>query len=270
MISLKNKVVIITGSANGLGKALAKEFYLQGCHLALLDIDIAGLQEIKSGVENKIQRITIHKTDISKELEIETTLKEIINQHKHIDILVNNAGISISQPFDQVDLVNYKQLFEINFWGTIYCSRYFLSELKKQSDSRLVNIISDFALMGFPGKTAYGSSKSAIMGFTNSLKTEMANTTVKVSLVIPPPLDTELVKNSKHVNESKKEKEVNFLKKNSMPIEKAARKIIVGIKKGKYRIVVGRMMFWIDLASRLFPTTVHNIISHNKKRIGFV
>jgi short-subunit dehydrogenase len=270
MISLKNKVVIITGSANGLGKALAKEFYLQGCHLALLDIDIAGLQEIKSGIENKTQRITIHKTDISKEQEIEITLQEIINQHKHIDILVNNAGISISQPFDQVDLADYKQLFEINFWGTIFCSRYFLPELKKQSDSRLVNIISDFALMGFPGKTAYSSSKSAIMGFTNSLKTEMTNTTVKVSLVIPPPLDTELVKNSKHVSESKKEKEVNFLKKNSMPIEKAARKIIIGIKKGKYRIVVGHMMFWIDLASRFFPTTVHNIISHNKKRIGFV
>ena len=270
MTSLENKVVIITGSANGLGKALAKEFYRQGCHLALLDIDTRGLQEIKSDIENKTQRITIHRTDISREQEIEITLKEIIDQHKHIDILVNNAAISISQPFDQVDLVDYKQLFEINFWGTIYCSKYFLPELKKQSDSRLVNIISDFALMGFPGKTAYSSSKSAIMGFTNSLKTEITNTTVTVSLVIPPPLDTELIKKSKHVSESKKEKEVNFLKRNSMPIEKAARKIVLQIKKGKYRIVVGPMMFWIDLASRLFPTTIHNLISHNKKRIDFI
>jgi short-subunit dehydrogenase len=270
MISLKNKVVIITGSANGLGKALAKEFYRQGCHLALLDIDIDGLQKIKSNIENKTQRITIHKTDISKEKEIEVTLQEIIEQHKRIDVLVNNAGISISRPFDQVDLVNYKQLFEINFWGTVYCSKYFLPELKKQPGSRLVNIISDFALMGFPGKTAYSSSKSAIMGFTNSLKTELINTTVTVSLVIPPPLNTELIKSSRHIGEIKREKEVNFIKKNSMHIEKAARRIITGIKKGKYRIVVGPMMFWIDLASRFFPTTIHNIIGHNKKLIDFV
>jgi len=142
--------------------------------------------------------------------------------------------------------------------------------LKKQNHSRLVNIISDFALMGFPGKTTYSSSKSAVMGFTNSLKTELAKTNVKVCLVIPPPLDTGLVKNSKHVDESKKKREVIFLVKNGMPLDKASRRIVGQIERGKFRIVIGTMMFWMDLISRLFPTTIHTLIGLNKNRFDFV
>jgi short-subunit dehydrogenase len=169
-----------------------------------------------------------------------------------------------------VDLSDYKHLFDINFWGTIYCTKHFLPDLKKENDSRLVNIISDFALMGFSGKTTYSSSKSAVMGFSNSLKTELADTNVKVCLVIPPLLDTLLVKNSNHIDNIKRENEALFLKKNGMRLDKAAQRIIRQIRKGKYRIIIGTMMFWIDLASRLFPTTLHNLISKNKKRFDFI
>ena len=270
MTDLSNKVAVITGSANGLGKALAAELYKQGCHLALLDIDYTGLEKLKLELQTNEHVISIHKVDISQEGEIILARIEILKQHNRIDILINNAGVSISQTFDQVEIVDYKWLFDINFWGTIYCSKHFLPDLKQQQDSRLVNVISDFALMGFPAKTAYASSKSAVMGFTNSIKTELADTSIKVCLVIPPPLDTRLVINSKHIDETKKQNEANFLKKNGMPLDKAAKKIISKIKTGKYRIVIGRKMFWIDLASRLFPTTIHNIISKNKKRFDFV
>lgn len=270
MRDLKDKVVVITGSANGLGKALATEFYKQGSHLALIDIDIEGLLKLKSELKTETQNITIHQTDISKEQEIIISKQIIIDQHKRINILINNAAISISQTFDDINLAEYKRLIEINFWGTVYCSKQFLPELKQQSDSRLVNIISDFALLGFPGKTSYGSSKSAVMGFTNSLKTELTGTSVRACLVIPPPLDTGLVKNSTHIDDDKRKKEVEFLRKNAMPVDQAAKRIIKQVRKGKYRIVIGTMMFWIDLFSRLFPTIIHNLIGKNKKRIDFV
>ena len=270
MSDLKSKVAAITGSANGLGKALATELYRQGYHLAIIDIDYSGLEKLKTELENENQKITIHNADISNEQDVISIRQQIINQHKRIDILINNAGISISQTFDQVDLTDAKQLFDINFWGTVYCSKHFLHDLKKQKDSRLVNIISNFALMGFPGKTIYGSSKSGIMGFTNSLKTELSDTSIKVCLVIPPPLDTGLVNNSKNIDDNKREKEAAFLKKNGMPLNKAARRIIKQVKKGKYRIVIGAMMFWIDTLSRFFPTTIHYLIGNNKKRFNFV
>jgi short-subunit dehydrogenase len=270
MTDLSSKVAVITGAANGLGKALATELYRQGCHLALIDIDFNGLRQLKDELQNNWQQITLHNADISNEQDVTTAREQIIFQHHRIDILINNAGISISQPFDQIDISDYKELFGVNFWGTIYCTKHFLQDLKEQRDSRLINIISDFALMGFPCKTAYGSSKSAVLGFTNSLKTELAGTNVKICLVIPPPLNTALVRNGKHINDSKKHNEVKFLEKTSMPLNQAAQLIVRQIRKGKYRIVIGKMMFFVDLVSRLFPTAVHNLIGKNKKRFDFV
>jgi len=270
MTEFKDKSVVVTGAANGLGKALAIEFLNQGCHLALIDIDFAGLQNLLVILNRKEQLVTIHQADISNEESIIKTRLEILNTHKQIDILVNNAGISINQYFEHIDLVDYKMLFDTNFWGTVYCTKHFLPDLKSQNDSRVVNIISDFALMGFPGKTAYGSSKSAVWGFTNALKTELADTSVKVCMVIPPPLDTGLVRDGKHIDDKKKQTEARFVQKHSRPLDTTAKKIVQQIRKGKFRIVIGAMMFGIDLISRLFPTLLHTVIGKYKKRIEFI
>ena len=270
MTVLKHKVVVITGAASGLGKALATEFFKQGCHLALIDIDLTRLDSTKNELQTPGQTIAIHGADVSIEQNIISARKDILEAHQHIDILINNAGISISQLFEQVDLADYRQLFEINYWGTIYCSKHFLPDLKKQGGSRLANIISDFAFMGFPGKTAYGSSKSAVWGFTNALKTELAGTNVKVCFVVPPPLNTELVKKSKHMDDQKRENEVRFLARKGHPIDITARRIVNQIRKGKFRIIIGRMMFGIDFMARLFPTLLHRLVGKNKRRFDFV
>jgi short-subunit dehydrogenase len=270
MTNLTNKVAVITGSANGLGKALATELFRQDYHLALLDIDLNELEKVKTALQSDHRKITIYKVDISREEQIISAQAEILEKYKRVDILINNAGVSMSQTFDKLELADYRWLFEINFWGTVYCTKHFLPYLKQQKDSRLVNIISNFAFVGFPGKTAYESSKSAIMGFTNALRTELAKTAVKVSLVIPPPLNTGLVINNKHTDDIKRKNEARFLEKNGMPLDLAARKIISKVKAGKFRIVIGAMMFWIDFASRLFPTTLHRLIGNNKKRFDFV
>ena len=269
MADLKDKVVVITGAANGLGKALAIEFYRKGCHLALIDIDFTGIQNLKAILNHKQQLITIHQADISDEETIIKTRLEILNIHKHINILVNNAGISNSQYFEQIDLGDYKTLFDTNFWGTIYCTKHFLPDLNSQKESRIVNIISDFALMGFPGKTAYGSSKSAVMGFTNALKTELTDSNVKICMVIPPPLDTGLVRSSKHIDEKKREMESRFIKKHAHPLDQTSKRIVRQIEIGKFRIVIGTMMFSMDLISRLFPTLIHKLIGKYKKRFDF-
>lgn len=270
MLDRKNSSVVITGAANGLGKALATEFYRLGYRLALIDIDNIGLAKLKQELAAKDDNVTIYEADISTEQAIVSAHKAILNDHHHINILLNNAAISNSQPFEQMDITNFHKLFAVNFWGTVYCTKYFLPYLKKESHSRLVNIVSDFALMGFPGKTTYGSSKSAVMGFTYSLKTELADTSVKVCLVIPPPLDTGLVKNSIHIDEDKKQREAEFLRKNGMPLEKAAIKIVRQIEKGKFRIIIGPMMFWIDFSSRLFPTALHKALAKRKNKFDFV
>lgn len=270
MEGLKNKVIVITGGAGGLGKALAMEFYRQGCHLALIDVNSNELKKTKSEIETNDQKITVHCADVSDEKNIITARLEILDHHKRIDILVNNAAISISQYFMQMDLWDYRRVFEINFWGTIHCAKHFLPDLIKQDNSRIVNIISDFAYMGFPGKTAYGSSKSGVLGFTNALKTELADTSIKVCLIIPPPINTGLVRNNKHIDDKKRESEARFLEKNGLPLDKTAKSIVKQIRKGQYRVIVGTMMFFIDLAARFFPTLLHKLIEKSKSRFDFI
>ena len=267
---MKNKVAIITGGANGLGKALAFELYKQGCHLVLLDIDYDNLEKIKKEWQTSEQRISIYRADVSDENEIIKCKEEILKIHPHIDLLINNAGVSISRFFEETEIKDFKRLFDINFWGTVFCTKHFLPELRKRDPSYVVNIVSGFGLMGFPGKTAYASSKSAVIGFTNSLKTELHHSAVRVSFVIPPPLATGLVLKGIHIDDKKRNKEDNFLKKRGMPVEKAAKKIIRKVEKGCYRIVIGRSTYWTDLSLRLFPATVHNMIGKNKKRIDFI
>jgi short-subunit dehydrogenase len=270
MKELRQRVVVITGSANGLGKELAKTFYGQGCHLALVDTDQRGLERLKGELETGEGKITIHQADVSSEDQVRLTRQSIIEDHKRVDILVNNAGISISQYFENVLIADFKKLFDVNFWGTVYCCKYFLPDLNQQVESHLVNIVSCFASLGFPGKSGYGSSKSAITGFTNALRTELYGTLTNISLVIPPPMDTGIVWSGPHIDEIKQQREAAFVRKKGMSIDKAAEKIVRGVRKGKYRIVVGSMMFWTDVATRLFPTLVPDLVARNKKRVDFL
>jgi short-subunit dehydrogenase len=270
MESLSAKVAVITGAANGLGKALALELHNRKFHLALVDVDGEGLARLQEALGGKGQTVSAHRVDVGNEADVVRSRDEILLAHGRVDMLVNNAGISISQPFLEMNLDDYRRLLDVNFWGTVYCTRHFLPHLQNQQESRLVNVISDFALMGFPGKSAYASSKSAVMGFTNCLKTELAGSGLSVSLVIPPPMDTGLVRMGRHVNEQKRAREAAFLKKHGMQPDEAARRIVGAILNGNYRVVVGRLMWGIDWASRVAPTMLHRMIARWKRKIDFV
>lgn len=267
---MPNKSAIITGAANGLGRALSIALYNSGYGLALIDIDEEGLTRLKDEIQRDGQTISVHTLDISDESKVIKCRQAILAIHTRIDVLINNAGISISQPFGEVEMEDFQRLFQVNFWGTVYCTKHFLPDLKKKAGSHIVNIISVFAAMGFPGKSTYGASKSAVMGFTNSLRTELIGTSVSLSLVIPPALDTGIIARGKHINEVMRQKEIEFLQQNAMPVDRVAAIIVTKMHRNKYRIVIGRQTFWMDTAARLFPGLMTWLIAKRKKRIEFV
>lgn len=255
MVDGKGKVVVITGAANGLGKALALELYNNGCHLALIDIDKQGLEKLHTEL-NLNSHVSIHVVDVSDEQQVALAKEQILQYHQRVDMLINNAGISVSMQFEQMKLDDFRRLWDVNFWGTVNCCKHFLPELRLQPQTGIVNIISIFAFIGFPGKTAYGASKAAITGFSEALRTELMRTNVRLSLVIPPPLFTDIVKSGVHTSEEKRAKEIAFLQKNGMPLDKAAKKIVAQITQGKPRIIIDLKTRLAYISCRLFPSLV--------------
>lgn len=256
MIPLRNKVAVVTGAAHGLGRAMAHELRRQGCSLALIDQDASGLDALLIALGPAGPRATAHCLDVSDEPAVAHARTEICAAHGAVDILINNAGISLSLRFAEMEPEALRHVIAVNFWGAVYCSRHFLPDLSARPESRLVNISSGFGLMGFPGKTAYGASKGALNSFTQCLNAELHGRSPKVCLVIPPPMDTGLVRNGLHGSEASRAAELNFLRRKGMPPERAAARIVRGIYIGRSRIVVGPMMYWIDLLSRLFPAAL--------------
>lgn len=212
--------------------------------------------------------VSIHVADVADEQQVQIAKEQILQYHERVDMLINNAGISISMSFEQMDLNDFRRLWDVNFWGMVNFTKHFLPELKQQPQAMIVNVISMFAFMGFPGKTAYGASKRAIDGFSAALRTELRNTGVKLTLVIPPPLYTDIVKNGVHIDEEKRAKEIAFLKNNGMPLDKAAKKIVQQLRRNKPYVIIGWKTKAAVWGSKLFPSLIQYFTIKSSRDLG--
>lgn len=270
MKGLADQVAIVTGAASGIGRELAKQLSASGCHLALLDIDETALKSLWHELDSKRSAISIHRIDIANEDAVNQIVDEAIRIHGRISILINNAAISMSAPFQEVWFEDFRRVIATNLWGAIYLCRYTLPFLSQEKEALIVNVLSGFASLGFPNKTAYCTSKAALLSFSKALYTELYETPVKISVVIPPAVDTNLIRNGVAYDELKKQKEIAFMVKKAMPVEKVARKIISGMLKDRFIIRIGVMPRTVDFIGRWFPAATHNLLATNKSRIDFV
>jgi short-subunit dehydrogenase len=267
MKELRDQVAIVTGAASGIGRELARQLSVAGCRLALIDIDEAGLNSLQ---QELTEVVSLHKTDVGDENAVRLMVDDVVRLHDRISILINNAGVSISAPFEKTSADDYQRLIGTNFWGAVYLCRYALPFLKREREACIVNVLSDFALLGFPNKTAYCSSKAALLGFSNALYTELYDTSVRVSIVIPPAVDTNLVRKGVAYDETKRRSEVEFIGRNAMPAATVARKMIEGIRRGDFRIRIGLTVRVLDVLCRWFPTMTHFFVARNKGRVDFL
>ena len=270
MKKVNDQVAIVTGAASGIGREIARQLAVAGCHLALADIDETGLQSLRQELNGKLSIISLHNADVAEEQGVKSMVADVVRTHRRISILINNAGVSTSAPLDKVSFDDYERLMGTNFWGAVYLCRYTLPFLREEREAHIVNVLSDFALLGFPNKTAYCSSKAALLGFSNALYTELHETGVRISIVIPPAVDTNLVRSGVAYDEMQKQREMEFVARNGVPVEKVARKIIAGMMRGSYRIRIGLTVRTLDVMCRWFPTLTHTLVARNKSRIGFL
>jgi NAD(P)-dependent dehydrogenase (short-subunit alcohol dehydrogenase family) len=260
-MELKGRTAIITGAASGIGRAIAHSLARRGCHLALADVNEAGLEETARGAMSDV-RITRHRLDVGDAQGIAAFPDVVRAQHERIDLLVNNAGVALGGTFEEVAEVDFDWLMSINFFGVVRMTRAFLPMLKASDEARIVNISSIFGIIAPPGQTAYSASKFAVRGFSEALRKELQGTSVGVSVVHPGGVATSIARSARRphvVSEAEVAAAlVNAEAKLKMPPAEAGETIVKGIELRKPRILVGNDAKFISLMERAAPVSYWN------------
>ncbi len=189
-MDLRGKVIAITGSSQGFGKALAKAFTEAGSKVIISSNDQKSLSITASelNLDSYLCNVAFHE-------QLQTFGNYIIDKYGHIDIWVNNAGIQIvPSPIENVDIQRLRKLFDINFFGYYFGCQIVIPIMKRQKYGMILNINSTAGLDGKPGLSAYSASKFAIKGLTESIRKELINTDIKVLGIYPGGMQTDIYK----------------------------------------------------------------------------
>lgn len=264
-----DKVALVTGAGSGIGRAIALSLARRGCHLALADINEAGLRETAEQAGRSGVRISTHRLDVASREAVRAFPDEVRAHHERVDLLVNNAGVAVGGTFEQVSEADFDWLFEINFHGVVRMTRAFLPLLHQSDEARIVNISSLFGLVSPAGQSAYSASKFAVRGFSNALRHELEGTGIGVTVVHPGGVATSIAKSAR-VPAGVPEEEVRRRralteKMLRMPPEKAGEIIVRGIEAGKARVLVGADAKIMSLLERLAPVAYWNLLKKGLK-----
>lgn len=264
VLDFSGRTAVITGAASGIGRALARDLASRGCHLALADIDAAGLDALRSELASNEIRVTTHVVDVGDPEAIKAFAAAVEAQHGAAHYLFNNAGVAAGGSFEQLSERDFEWLIGINFWGPIRMSRALLPLMKASGEGQIVNISSIFGVIAPAGQTAYSASKFGVRGFSDALRHEMAGGPVQVTTVHPGGVATNIAKSAR-MHETATPDDVERGQKLAaenlvMPPAQAAAIILRGVERRRRRILVGRdahILHWIE---RFFPSRYWSIM----------
>ena len=258
---MRGGVVVITGAASGIGAALADNLARRGAHLALVDLNAAGLEATAAQARSAGVTVSTHVLDVADSAAVAALPAAVLAQHGRVTVLVNNAGVAIGGMFGQVDADDFDWLMNINFGATVRLTRAFLPVLARERAAQLVNVSSIFGIIAPPGQTAYAASKFAVRGFSESLRheLEMAGSPVSVTIVHPGGVRTSISDNArlaKGLDSDQVQRErANWRSLLALDPASAAEQIALAIERREPRVLVGQDAKAAALVQRLFPVT---------------
>ncbi|MFD2445963.1 SDR family NAD(P)-dependent oxidoreductase [Bacillus sp. CGMCC 1.16607] len=191
MPSLLGRNIVITGASSGIGAEIAKLCAAKGANLALLARSIDKLQQIKKELEERYSiKIIVYHLDVSNMEEIERVFHAIFEEMKSIDILVNNAGFGVFREAHAASIEEIKSMFDVNVVGLMACTSKVLPKMRERRFGHIINIASQAGKIATPKSSVYSATKHAVLGYSNSLRMELADQNVFVTTVNPGPIAT--------------------------------------------------------------------------------
>jgi short-subunit dehydrogenase len=255
-----NKTVWITGASSGIGKALAIRFSNENANLILSSRNVSELENLKSKIENKSIKISVEPLDLMKQDEFKDIVSRIIDEFGTIDLLINNGGISQRSLVEETSLSVDRKLMEVNFFGTIALTKAVLPFMLKQGGGQISVVTSVVGKFGFPLRSAYSASKHALQGFFDTLRAETQDRGIRVSIIIPGRIKTNISMGAIVANGNIYGK-MDEGQDEGMSAELAAEKIVKGLKKEKKEILVGRKELLMVYIRRFFPFIYYRLVS---------
>jgi len=263
-MKLAGKTAVVTGAAGGIGRAIACSLGRRGCHLALADLNEAGLEETASLVSSRGLRVSCHLLDVGDRQAVAGFPATVSADHPGVDLLVNNAGVALGGSFEQTDEADFEWLFDINFWGVVRLTRAFLPLLRASGEARIVNLSSLFGLIAPPGQTAYSASKFAVRGFSDALRHELEGSGVGITTVHPGGVATSIARSARMSKAISAAEQARSLKRFQhllkMPPEHAGEIIAQAIERDRPRVIVGSDAKFAALVERLLPSSYWRVI----------
>lgn len=244
---MQDKVIIITGATSGIGKACAEQFGKEGAKIVFTGRNEERLEAVKNRLSDLGVEHTGYIMDVREEKENKKLIEETIKVYGKIDILINNAGISMRALFNDSDLDVFKKVMDINFYGTVYATKYALPYIIK-SKGTIVGVSSINGHRGTPARSAYSASKYAMEGFLEALRTEVMNLGVHV-LVVSPGFTGTNIRNAALNKDGHEQGESPRNEDKMMSSAKVAKSISNGIKKKKRDIVLtsqGKLVVFLN------------------------
>lgn len=247
MTMFENKNIIITGAADGIGKALASNLAKQGANLLLTDIDEPKIAQLAESLSANAGKIRYRLVDVTDEVAVRTLVVDAKHECGIIDYIFNNAGIAVAGDARDLSMEQWRKVIQVNQWGVVYGAMAAFKIMSEQGSGHVVNIASLAGLIPFPTNLPYSASKSAVVGLSMSLRAEGHDLGVKVSVVCPGFIRSNIFNASEMVNVPR-EKIVSNIAFKLVDVDIAAEKILAGVEKNTAIIVFptyAKILWWL-------------------------
>ena len=249
MISLQDKVIIVTGASSGIGLASARQFGSEGARVVMAARSIAKLEELAPSVA-PAERVLCVQCDVTREADCRALVEATVARFGRIDILVNNAGISMRAMFKDLDLKVIHSLMDVNFWGTVNCTKFALPYLLETKGS-VVGVISIAGYSALPARTGYSASKYAIRGLY-TIRIEHLKDGLNV-LVFAPGYTSSNVRNAALTADGSAQGETPLDEGKLMSAEDCAKRLSSALRHRRSQVILTPLGRATVLLHRLFP-----------------
>ncbi|MCH7892886.1 MAG: SDR family oxidoreductase [Proteobacteria bacterium] len=243
--------VLITGAASGLGKSLALRFAADGWRVAVCDLDEDRLSQTAEEIDRGGGTCMYLRADVTSEQDIEQLAESVSDHWGGLDVLVNNAGIAIAGRTDETSMEEWRRIFEVNFFGVLRTTQAMLPLIAQ--GGHIINVASFAGIAAAPGLVAYNTTKAAVISFSESLRAELVDREIGVSVACPAFFKTRLMETSGAPHDKTRAMVERVMERSKITADDVAEQVFASVRTRQFMLIPHVDARWYWRWKRFFP-----------------